>query len=91
MKDQLTGGIDVRKIDVNKYPAPPAGYVWQISLSHLELVDKDDPDDFYVRYDVPGGYIMSHAPKEVVAFFIDAVRSMCAMMMGPEPPIKVEE
>lgn len=35
-----------------------------------------DEEYFYVKYDVPGGYITSHAEIEIVAFFIDALRKL---------------
>jgi hypothetical protein len=73
--------MDLRLIPINKYPQPPEGFEWEITENVVSLNFKEEQEEFkaytdYVSYCLPGGEITSHADKEVVFFFCDAIRKL---------------
>ena len=69
-------GIDVRDIPIENFPTPPNEfYQWEFGVNHLTLTIPEE-EYFHVTYDIPGGYIISHADIEIVEFFMESIRSV---------------
>lgn len=75
-------GIDVRDIPIENFPTPPNEfYKWEFDANHLHLIVPDE-DYMCVTYDIPGGYIISHAEIEIVEFFMESIRSVTKEWMA---------